>query len=127
MNLSANRPRPSRAHALLALAISAVPLPSLAQTWLAPGDGNWSDPANWSQSTVPGQGAIATLAGGFNPVSHTLTYDYTGPAVELYQVYIDHRGTGTNTLAIDANSLSVKRMDVGYLVRGVVNQSGGNV
>jgi len=125
--LFATRPRRFRAHTLLALAASTIPLPALAQSW-ATGDGNWSDPANWSNSTVPGQDAIATIATGSSDTrARTILYDYTGPSIELHQIRIYNLGTGTNALAINANTLSVHQLYVGYMGTGVLNQAGGNV
>jgi hypothetical protein len=123
--LTPSRPRFARARALLALAVSAVSLPSLAQTWIA-GDGNWSDAANWNPATVPTTSGIVTFSNA-DAAARTLTYDYTGPTVKLSSISIDQRGTGTNTLSIDADTLSVTSMYVGQQGRGVVNQTGGNV
>jgi hypothetical protein len=76
-----------------------------AQGWIA-GDGNWSDPANWSTDTVPSDGDSVEINSGV-AAAFTVNYDYTGPEVELTQVELDSGSrTQVATLSLAANNIS---------------------
>jgi hypothetical protein len=100
-----------------------------ASTWNV-GSGNWNTPGNWSPSGVPGAGATIDFI-NFDGVPRTITYDYTGPAVTLGNIYIDLYGNisgGANILSMSSNSLTAEGiMFVGDNGNGEVDQSGGTV
>jgi len=91
------------------------------------GTGNWSVPVNWSAG-VPGSGAIVNIDDS-DGISRTITYDYTGTAVTLYELTIDltgGSGSATNTLAIPGNNLTVNDGElVGFYGGGSISQTGG--
>jgi hypothetical protein len=94
--------------------------------WNISTSGNWSVPGNWNPSGVPAAGdgpQIVTNLG----TSLTVTYDYTGPAVTLNSMVIEDQGTGTNTLSMAANTLTLANGEVvGNVGRGSFSQTGGN-
>jgi hypothetical protein len=94
-----------------------------ADFWNA-GDGNWSDPANWS-SGVPGVSSDAYIVQN-DAVARTISYDFIGTAITLKSLALDNTGGGTNILTQAANSLSATTQFIGSNGAGIFNQSGGS-
>ena len=110
---------------LLLLAASAHPA---TVSWIG-GDGNFSNPANWSGGHVPGSGGISGLLDVANintasPVN--VTYDLTDSFAEL-TLGLNGAGAGQyDTLHISSTGLTVGLEQIGYLGAGAVVQSGGS-
>jgi fibronectin-binding autotransporter adhesin len=118
----------ARAAALVILAWQVVPGGRcLADDTWTDGTGNWNTPGNWSAG-VPGNGGAVDII-NTNGVSRTVTYNYTGAAVSLGDLFIDLTGGGSsaaNTLSMSGNNLtSVGTEVIGVNGAGVFNQSGG--
>jgi hypothetical protein len=74
-------------------------------SWTFAGSGNWGVASNWNGG-VPGAGSSVFIThNDFN--TRVITYDYTGPAVQLAGLTIDNTGAGTSVFSQSANSLSV--------------------
>src|SRR5215469_2504438 len=126
-----NNPLKHRGSALVlaaGLAVIGVSRHAAAQVtriWNISTSGNWSVPGNWNPSGVPAAGDSPDIFNNLS-TSLTVTYDYTGPAITLNFVTIDDTGTGTNTLSMAANTLTVANGEiVGSAGRGSFSQTGG--
>lgn len=112
---------------------------SVTRSWIGPGigssGGSWNVAGNWSPSGVPGNGDDAILPGTSNSSDTTVTYDYTGPAVSLNDLFVSQSNaitTHSSILTMSANNLTARFEDVGDSIngggskaRGTINQSGG--
>jgi T5SS/PEP-CTERM-associated repeat protein len=98
----------------------------------AAGDGSWSDAGNWDNG-VPATGYTANITSTLG-LNQTITYDYTGAAVNLNTLTVDLTGgigTASSVLSMSANTLTVTNEYVGDSGSGsngvgTFNQSGGN-
>jgi hypothetical protein len=81
------------------------------RTWNLATNGNWSVAGNWSPSGVPTAGDTANIVNALS-TSLTVTYDYAGPAITLNALTIDDTGTGTNTLSMAANTLTLSGNEI---------------
>jgi hypothetical protein len=98
--------------------------------------GSWSSSSNWSNTSAAGNDLGGVPSAGdtvsivhTNGVSHTVTYDYAGPALSLGALTVDltgGTGAATNTLSISANTLTTSIGEVvGASGSGAILQSGG--
>ncbi|MBK8249384.1 MAG: hypothetical protein IPK85_18600 [Gemmatimonadetes bacterium] len=84
-----------------------VHVPANCNFWLAPVDGDWDDPTNWSLGVVPYYNSWACIT---TPGSYTVTVDSWGVA-DLYL------GDGTSDIRLEvvANALPTRGLDVDRL------------
>lgn len=118
----------SRLVAFFAAAIFLLPATTataVTRDWIA-GDGNWSEPSNWTPAGEPAAGDIANISFS-SGVAQTVNYDYTGPAATLNSLRVDLTGSlfQATVLSMSANELSATTEYVGENGRGTFNQSGG--
>jgi hypothetical protein len=118
----------ARAAAAAALITSAAALRAPADTkiWSAPGDGLWSDPANWSPIGVPAPTDDPLLTPGTN-ATVLVTYDASVPAssTAIRNLVIDAAAGSLITLGQTANTLGANSEIVGNTGLGVL-QIGGD-
>lgn len=97
----------------------------------------WSNSSNWSPAGIPGAGDTAAITGGEGPPTNngwTVTYDYTGTAVQLTSLTISHNLTlihGADVLTIADGTTTLQATneyigDSGNKGYGVITQTGGN-
>src|SRR6266699_622144 len=124
---------------VLALAVSAVPIPVLAQTstWaLGPfTTGNWSVNENWSPQGVPGANATVLFVNN-DGQPRMINYDLVGSPPVLNDLRIDltatnpPRGTapdgGANTFSMPSGILNSSNETVGINGGAIFEQKGGS-
>jgi T5SS/PEP-CTERM-associated repeat protein len=95
------------------------------RSWIG-GSGSWSTPGLWSPSGIPGAADDVSIA-PIDGVSRTVTYDYGGAAVTLNSLVVDLNAvaSGTTTLLMPGNNLTVTHQHVGFNGSGTLRQSGG--
>lgn len=111
---------------LLAVCLVASPLRAITKDW-NDSTGNWSNDASWTPAGVPATGDNAHIVFS-DGVARTITYDYTGPAIALGNVFVDLTGPGTDatTLTMSAGELTTSfGQSIGPNGRGIFNQTGG--
>jgi hypothetical protein len=107
-----------------AVALASAPALATTRTWNTT-SGSWSTATDWTPNGVPAAGDSILIEVN-DSAGRTVTYDYTGAAVTLANLTIDNDLTGTNTLSMAANNLTVGNPEqVGFIGNGAITQSGG--
>ena len=100
---------------------------ALAQTdnWIA-GNGNWSDPSNWSpQAPEAGDSVSIAFSDGIN---RTINYDAAAFPVLLNSLTLDQTNSSTSAssvLLLQGNSLNANFEYLGITGEGAIAQTGG--
>ena len=83
-------------------------------TWTSAQSGNWSAPANWTPSGIPGAAGGDTATINATGANYTITYDETGETLNFLTI-----NSGTATLSFNANDhLTINQ---GTTLAGTIN------
>ena len=106
------------------MALASVRASATTRVWNTT-SGSWTLSTNWTPSGTPATGDVIEIENS-DSTSRTITYDYTGAAVSLSELFLDNTGTGTDTLSMTANNLTVSGFEqIGSSGNGAMTQSGG--
>jgi hypothetical protein len=115
------------ASASFGVACLVVPAVASDSVWIG-GTSDWATPTNWNPTGVPTTTAIIQAS---SSSTQTVTYDYTGPALNLIDVYVVNTSSGNEILSIPSGTLAANKELVGGYVNGAfdngaIDQNGGD-